>query len=171
MRAGTWAQKQGDSELANRTDDKTIGKYPVGSISFDLLMKAAHLLHPGPFMLYVALLVRCAGKTECWPAMNDLATSMNVKIGAIKLWREQLKKTNLLDLRIGPDGLEHYIVKLPGEELRREKRSQERERTQKISEQRAAKRDKDLRSRIDERKDESTKNVSEGLRTQRRQDK
>ncbi len=171
MRAGTWAQKQGDSELADRADDTPGGKYPVGTINYDLLMKAAHLLNPGPFMLYVALLVRCAGKTECWPAMDDLATSLHTQIGAIKLWRKALIKANLLDLRIGSDGLEHYIVKLPGEELRREKRSQERERTQKISEQRAAKRDKDLRSRIDERKDESTKNVSEGLRTQRRHDK
>ena len=145
--------------LTDRTDDKTIGKYPVGSISFDLLMKAAHLLHPGPFMLYVALLVRCAGKTECWPAMNDLATSLHTQIGAIKLWREQLKKTNLLDLRIGPDGLEHYIVKLPGAGQQRSQREQDRLRTRELSAERAAERAEIERSKVDVQDTELTRNL------------
>ena len=155
--------------LTDRTDDKTIGKYPVGSISFDLLMKAAHLLNPGPFTLYVALLVRCAGKTECWPSLTDLATSLHTQIGGIKFWRKALIKANLLTLRPGRDGLEHYIVKLPEAQLQRRQRSQENQRTQRIVEQRAAERDEILRSKTDDRKDPSTKNLRETLMTKRRQ--
>ena len=124
------------------------------------------MLHPGPFVLYVALLVRCAGNTECRPSMQDLADSLNTQIGAIKRWREQLKEAKLLDLRQGDDGLERYIVSLPGAEHRRAKRRRERQRTQEINEQRAKERAEALRTR--DREDESTRNLWETVRKQLR---
>ena len=122
-------------------------KYPVGSISYDLLMQAAHLLHPGPFVLYVALLVRCAGKTECNPSRKTLAADLNTQPGAIKRGLEQLKEAKLLEIRQGEDGLEHYIVSLPGVEQRRAERNRDWQRTQEINDQRAKERAELLRSR------------------------
>ena len=154
--------------LTDRTDDTPGGKYPFGTISYDVLMEAARLLHPLPFMLYVALLVRSAGKEECWPSLQDLAASMNQQIGAVIRGRKRLIEANLLELRPGADGLEHYIVKLPGEELQRRRRSEERLRNQRAAEQRAADHDEAVRNKAEERNDASTRNLRERIEMTRR---
>ena len=100
-------------------------KYPVGTISYDLLMEVACLVRPGPFKLYVVLLVYCNGKTECGPARKTLAASMNEQVGAIRRWCDELIEANLLTLCQGDDGRERFVVKPPGEALKLERHRQE----------------------------------------------
>ena len=129
------------------------------------------MLHPLPFKLYVVLLVHSAGTGECWPSLNNLAASMNGQIGAVKRGCEILIEANLLELRQGTDGLDHYFVKRPGEELRRRKRSREREHTQKIADQRAVKHNEDELNKAEDRKDASTRNLAERIRVRPKSDK
>ena len=134
-----------------KTDDR---KYPTGNyISNELLMKAARVLHPLPFKLYMVLLAYCGGSKECWPSLKELADRMNTQIGAITRGKKELIEARMLTLRQGKDGLEHYIVKLPGEEAekeaRRKKRAEDKARTQAIADQRTAEREEFLRQKAD----------------------
>ena len=135
--------------MTDRTDDTRGGKYPFGSIRYDVLMKAARLLHPLPFMLYVVLLVRSAGKGACWPSEKELAASMNTQIGAIKRGSAELIKAGFLTMRKGDDGLEHYILTSSEKEEQRRQRRQDRERTQVLADQRAAEHAELLRQKME----------------------
>ena len=113
--------------MPDQTDDRD---YPIGKyISNELLMKAARVLQPLAFKLYVVLLVHGGGSTECWPSLTQLATRMNIQIGAIKRGRKELMEAGLLTLRQASDGLEHYILQLPEEKSEREKWRRERRRS------------------------------------------